>query len=73
MVTSYSLHNYSKYPADPETFDKYYSGKFLITKARHEFSSLGKRYKIYLSAVKDAFNSQLPNGGAEAQQPISRR
>ena len=56
-----------------ETFDKYYSGKFLITKARHEFSSLGKRYKIYLSAVKDAFNSQLPNGGAEAQQPISRR
>ena len=26
-----------------ETFDKYYSGKFLITKARHEFTRLGKR------------------------------
>ena len=55
-----------------ETFDKYYSGKFLITKARHEFTSLGKRYKIYLSAVKDAFNSQLPSGEAEAQQPINK-
>ena len=54
-----------------DTFDKYYSGKFLITKARHEFTALGKRYKIYLSAVKDAFNSQLPSGEAEAQQPTS--
>ena len=29
-----------------ETFDKYYSGKFLITKARHEFSSLGKNGEV---------------------------
>ena len=56
-----------------DVFDKYNSGKFLITKTRHEFSKLGTRYKIYLSAIKDSLNSQLPSGGAEAQQPISRR
>ena len=56
-----------------DVFDKYNSGKFLITKTRHEFSKLGTRYKIYLSAIKDSLNSQLPSGEAEAQQPISRR
>ena len=49
--------------------DIYHSGKFLMTKAKHTFESNGKRYKIFFSAVKDSFNSQLPDGEHEAIEP----
>ena len=50
-------------------YDIYHSGKFLMTKAKHTFESNGKRYKIFFSAVKDSFNSQLPDGEHEAIEP----
>ena len=53
-----------------DDFDVYHSGKFLITKARHNFDRVSNKYKIYLSTVKDSFNQELPDGGSEAQQPI---
>ena len=49
--------------------DIYHSGKFLMTKAKHTFESNGKRYKIFFSAVKDSFNSELPDGKHEAIEP----
>ena len=52
-----------------DNFDIYHSGKFLITKARHNFNRTTNAYKIYLSTVKDSFNKELPDGGSEAQQP----
>ncbi len=52
-----------------DTFDIYNSGKFLITKSRHSFTSLGKRHKIYLSAVKDSFQRKLPEGTGDAIEP----
>ena len=52
-----------------DDFDVYHSGKFLITKANHHFVSLGKKYTIHLSAVKDSFNSKLPSGFGESQEP----
>jgi hypothetical protein len=52
-----------------DAFDVYHSGKFLITKARHNFNRTTNAYKIYLSTVKDSFNKELPDGGSEAQQP----
>ena len=53
-----------------DNFDVYHSGKFLITKARHNFDKPSKKYKMYISTVKDSFNRELPDGGSEAQQPI---
>jgi len=53
-----------------DNFDIYHSGKFLITKARHNFDKVTGRYKMYLSTVKDSFNRELPDGGSEAQQPV---
>ena len=52
-----------------DNFDIYHSGKFLITKARHNFDRTANRYKMYISTVKDSFNQELPDGGSEAQQP----
>ena len=52
-----------------DNFDVYHSGKFLITKARHNFDKPSKKYKMYISTVKDSFNQELPDGGSEAQQP----
>ena len=52
-----------------DEYDVYHSGRFLITKARHSFEKINNRYIIYMSAVKDSFNQELPDGGSEAQQP----
>ena len=52
-----------------DDYDVYYSGRFLVTKARHSFDKLENRYRIYMSIVKDSFNQELPDGGSEAQQP----
>lgn len=51
------------------THDIYHSGKFLMTKAKHTFESNGKRYKLYFSAVKDSFDTELPDGEHEAIEP----
>ena len=45
-----------------EEFDKYYTGKFLITKLKHSFDQTTKRHEIALSASKDSFLESLPEG-----------
>ena len=43
-------------------FDKYYTGKYLITKLKHSFDTLTKRHEITLSAAKDSFSTDIPSG-----------
>ena len=43
-------------------FDKYYTGKYLITKLKHSFDTLSKRHEITLSAAKDSFSDDIPSG-----------
>ena len=40
-----------------------------MTKAKHTFESNGKRYNMFFSAVKDSFNTELPDGRHEAIEP----
>jgi hypothetical protein len=42
-------------------FDKYYTGKFLITKLKHTFDQTTKRHEIALTASKDSFLESLPD------------
>ena len=42
-------------------FDKYYTGKFLITKLKHSFDQITKRHEIALTASKDSFFESLPD------------
>ena len=41
-------------------FDKYYTGKYLITKLKHSFDNVGKKHEIVLSASKDSFSESIP-------------
>tara|TARA_B100000575_G_C23130582_1_gene655779 strand:- start:1561 stop:2907 length:1347 start_codon:yes stop_codon:yes gene_type:complete len=41
--------------------DKFYSGRYLITKARHTFNQPDKRHEILLTASKDSLPSELPS------------
>lgn len=43
-----------------DKFDKYYSGKYLITGVRHMFDITQKKHKCLLSCIKDSINSELP-------------
>jgi hypothetical protein len=43
-------------------FDKYYTGKYLITKLRHGFDMPTKKHEITLSASKDSFLEYVPDG-----------
>ena len=43
-------------------FDKYYTGKYLITKLRHSFDMTTKKHEITLSASKDSFSESIPSG-----------
>ena len=43
-----------------DKFDKYYSGKYLITGVRHMFDVTQKKHKCLLSCIKDSINSELP-------------
>ena len=43
-------------------YDKYYTGKYLITKLRHNFDVPLKRHEITLSASKDSFSQSIPIG-----------
>jgi hypothetical protein len=49
--------------AHDKDYDKYYTGKFLITKLKHSFDQTTKRHEIALSASKDSFLESLPEGG----------
>lgn len=44
-----------------KNIDKYYTGKFLITKLKHSFDQTTKRHEIALTASKDSFFESLPD------------
>jgi hypothetical protein len=48
--------------AHDKKFDKYYTGKYLITKLRHGFDMPTKKHEITLSASKDSFLEYVPDG-----------
>jgi len=45
---------------DPQDNDKYLSGRYLISAARHHVSTLNKRHTLALELIKDSFNVSLP-------------
>ena len=45
---------------DPKDNDKYLSGRYLISAARHHVSTLNKRHTLALELIKDSFNISLP-------------
>jgi len=45
---------------DPKDNDKYLSGRYLISAARHHVSTLNKRHTLALELIKDSFNVSLP-------------
>tara|TARA_B110000211_G_scaffold63211_1_gene72297 strand:+ start:145 stop:1533 length:1389 start_codon:yes stop_codon:yes gene_type:complete len=42
--------------------DKYYTGKYLITRLKHSFDQITKKHEIVLSASKDSFLESIPDG-----------
>ena len=51
-------------------FDSYYSGKYIITKLKHQFDTVNKRHIIEMNAAKDSITPKLPND-SEATEPSS--
>lgn len=45
---------------DVKDNDKYLSGRYLISAARHHVSTLNKRHTLALELIKDSFNVSLP-------------
>ena len=45
--------------------DKYLSGRYLISAARHHVSTLNKRHTLALELIKDSFNVSLPQESIE--------
>jgi len=45
---------------DTKDNDKYLSGRYLISAARHHVSTLNKRHTLALELIKDSFNVSLP-------------
>ena len=51
-------------------FDSYYSGKYIITKLKHQFDTVNKRHIIEMNAAKDSITPKLPND-SDATEPAS--
>jgi len=51
-------------------FDSYYSGKYIITKLKHQFDIVSRRHTIEMNAAKDSITKKLPNE-AEATEPTT--
>ena len=49
--------------------DGYYSGKFLITKLKHQFDLPNKRHIIQMTVTKDSISTKLPIDG-ESIEPF---
>ena len=45
---------------DQKDQDKYLTGRYLISAARHHVSTLNKRHTLALELIKDSFNVSLP-------------
>ena len=50
---------------DVKDNDKYLSGRYLISAARHHVSTLNKRHTLALELIKDSFNVSLPQESIE--------
>ena len=50
---------------DVKDNDKYLSGRYLISAARHHVSTLNKRHTLALELIKDSFNVSLPQENIE--------
>ena len=50
---------------DTHDNDKYLSGRYLISAARHHVSTLNKRHTLALELIKDSFNVSLPQENIE--------
>ena len=50
---------------DTKDNDKYLSGRYLISAARHHVSTLNKRHTLALELIKDSFNVSLPQEDIE--------
>ena len=50
---------------DTQDNDKYLSGRYLISAARHHVSTLNKRHTLALELIKDSFNVSLPQEDIE--------
>ena len=53
-------------------FDPYYSGDYIITKLRHNFSQTNKTHQIYLQASQESFPEDLPSIG-DAKEPLGSK
>ena len=53
-------------------FDPYYTGDYIITKLRHNFSQTDKTHHIYLQASQESFETELPNN-ADAKEPLGNK
>ena len=45
---------------DTNSFDKFYSGKYLITDLKHTFNFVADRHEIAVSCAKETLNEKLP-------------
>jgi hypothetical protein len=60
-VVTFTMPNYARSSKeDKEAKDKYLSGRYLISAARHHVSAINKRHTMVLELIKDSFNEFLP-------------
>jgi len=60
-IVNFTLPKYAPFSKDdPKDNDKYLSGRYLISAARHHVSTLNKRHTLALELIKDSFNVSLP-------------
>ena len=60
-IVNFTLPKYAPHSKDdPKDNDKYLSGRYLISAARHHVSTLNKRHTLVLELIKDSFNVSLP-------------
>jgi len=60
-IVNFTLPKYAPHHAnDSKDNDKFLSGRYLISAARHHVSTLNKRHTLALELIKDSFNASLP-------------
>jgi len=60
-IVNFTLPKYAPFSKeDTRDNDKYLSGRYLISAARHHVSTLNKRHTLALELIKDSFNVSLP-------------
>jgi len=65
-IVNFTLPKYAPFSKeDPKDNDKYLSGRYLISAARHHVSTLNKRHTLALELIKDSFNVSLPQEDIE--------